>query len=129
MLGAAKASLTDISIFNSRTKNLEASLNLILKAIMANNAYEIAIVAIPNLKAIVVKNHRKDVYSALASIYSQSENNSLSIITTGFKSKQEMDTFLLRIIGGLIVPNKRLDIDIVREDIQKLIERHENKDA
>jgi len=126
-LGIANSSPSDISIFNTRGKNQEAVCNLVLKGMMGENAYEIDVVDQPRLKAICWKMLTKGAYHASATIYNQSENNSLHIMVNGCGSKRELDAVLAKTLGGMRLPEEKLDLGAVREDIRKIIDTYQRQ--
>lgn len=119
-----RSSPSDVSFFNARARNWEASSNQLMKGMMGEGLYEIGLVKPQRLKAIYWKSASNKLYQASAKIYNQNESNYFSIIVSRCGSKQELDETLLRTLGGISMPEKRLDLGIVQKDIRKIIDSY-----
>jgi len=129
-LAIFKSTPSDISLFNTRSKNKQASANQILKVLRVPSVglHEINIVNPDILKAICLKSEaRKRGYTASVHIYSQNEAMSFHIMLMNYNDKDRLDTDLIKILGGLNVPNHPLDIEIVEKDIKEIIEKFNAK--
>ena len=114
----------DISFFNSRNKNTTVLSNQILKAIAIPVGGISKILSINNgtLKALCILSEKRDKgYSATASVYSQNEKVSLTLILSGYEDQITLETDLLTVLDGIKMPDHMGDLEQVSKDINKLV--------
>jgi len=121
---------SDISILNSRNKNNQAAENQFFKALAIRMGClsEINIVNTDLLKSVCQKSERrKHGFSASVDIYSPNEAMVFTIFLTHYRDKGTLDSYLLRILGGIKVPNHPVDAEVVQKDIKAIIAKHSDK--
>ena len=128
-LAIVNSTPSDISILNKRSANSEAFANQILKTIgMQVLTYEVSIVNANGFKAVCEKSKKEEYgYMASAYIYSPNEAMSFTIMLMRYQDKDKLDTDLLTMLGGMEVPVQPQSIDIVEKDIQKIVDRFQEK--
>ena len=115
----------DISFFNSRKKNIAAATNQIAKAMAIPNGglRKVFVVNGSALKAISILSENRDTgYGAITSLYSPNKEVCISLILKNYQEKTTLESDLLSILGGIIVPNSMPDPDNVRKDIQNIVD-------
>jgi hypothetical protein len=129
-IATLKSSPADISFFKSRSTNEQSATNQILKAVSIpfGGFREINIVNPKILKAIIIKSEYRDKYgfSANISIYSQNEAASFSFMLKDYRNEDSFDADLLRILGGIKMPNHQLDPVTVKNDIAQIVRKNDS---
>jgi hypothetical protein len=118
---------SDISLFNTRQSNQQAFYNQILKSMSfpyaSFNENEINIINTTKLKAICEKSKGEKGYSAWIEIYSRNEAMTFSLSLLRYQDKDSFNNDILAILGGMEVPDHRLDIEVVDRDIKAIFEQ------
>ena len=120
---------SDISIFKTRSENSEAFANQILKTIsMYVSTYEVSIINTNGFKAVCEKSNEEEYgYMTSAYIYSLNESMFFTITLMNYQDKDKLDTDLLTILGGMEIPVQPQSIEVVEKDIQKIVDRFQEK--
>lgn len=122
-----KSSPTDVTLFNSRSNNMQAYLNQTLKIISVpiGGISEIYIVKPEIIKAtFFISEKRKNGYSAFADIYSQNERNFFSIMLGNYSDKNALKSDMLTILGGITVSDNVVDIEKSKQDISAAVHKY-----
>ncbi|HMK76717.1 MAG TPA: hypothetical protein VK568_11130 [Thermodesulfobacteriota bacterium] len=125
-LAVLKSTPADISIFNSRSKNKDALLNQILKAIGAPiyRFTKILSVNTGTLKAIcTISEKQKKGYTARADVFSQNEAVSFSVMLKDYKEVALLESDLFGILAGIKMPDRLPDEEQVGKDIKKTVSK------
>ncbi|MGA2516962.1 MAG: hypothetical protein ABSG44_10495 [Thermodesulfobacteriota bacterium] len=124
-LAIFNSSPADISIFHSRNKNMTALINLTLKAIYFHpgGIGKILAVNTRTLKALCVLSERKfeKGYVATAEVYNPNEAVHFLLILKGYKDQRTLEADLLTILGGIRMPDHKLDGSEVSKDITSIV--------
>ncbi|HYA13261.1 MAG TPA: hypothetical protein VEF33_02870 [Syntrophales bacterium] len=124
-LAIFNSSPADISIFHSRNKNMTALVNLTLKAIYFHpgGIGKILAVNTGTLKALCVLSERKykNGYVAWAEVYSPNEAVHFSLMLKGYGDQAALEGDLLTILGGIRMPDHKLDPSEVSKDIASIV--------
>ncbi len=115
---------TDISFFNSRNKNATALRNQTLKAVAMpkGGLSKVLTVNAGTLKALCILSEKNDKgCQAIAHVYSQNEEASVSLIFNYYKDKTTLEADLLAVLGGIKMPAHPGDPDQVSRDINSIV--------
>jgi len=118
---------SDISFFNSRSNNVQSSLNQTLKfiSIPQGGFDEVRIVDSGLLKAIcIISEKREKGYHAFVDVYSQNESSFFSIFLMRYKDKKTIDADLRNILGSIKITNNPTDIETATRDIQAIVRKY-----
>jgi hypothetical protein len=122
-----KSSPTDVTIFNSRSNNMQAYVNQTLKFISVpiGGISEIYIIKPEIIKAVFfISEKRKNGYSAFADIYSQNERNFFTIMLRNYSDKNVLMSDMLTILGGITVSDHVTEIEKSKEDINTVVRKY-----
>lgn len=117
----------DVSFFNSRSKNMAALTNQILKAIgiPIGGVSKILAVNTGTLKALCIISEKRDKgYTASVWVYSQNEKVSFDLLLIHYEDQTTLENDLLAILGGIKMPDRMCDFDRVSKDINRLVTQY-----
>ena len=119
-----KSTPADISFFNSRSKNMSAVSNQMVKvmAIPIGGISKVLTVDAENLKALcILSEQRKNGYHATVDVYSKDEKASLLLMFHAYKDVDTLETDILAVLGGMKMFDKIPDRKHVIKDINYIV--------
>jgi len=129
-LAICKSTPADISIFNSRSKNMRAFRNQICKAlgVPLGGTSKVLVVNTGTLKAICnISEKRKKGYTAKVHAFNQNETVSVNVWLMDYKEVGLLESDLLRILAGIRMPDHRPSISEVEGDIKSIVAKFKKK--
>jgi len=121
-LAAFKSTPADISVFNSRSKNIRAFINQVYKAACTAPVRQILVVDTGGLKAIcTIWRKQKKGYAATVHAFNQDETVSFHLMLLHYKETDLLERDLFGILAGISMPDHTPDADQVDKDIKKIV--------
>jgi hypothetical protein len=129
-LAIFKSTPADISVFNSRSKNIRAFINQILKAVSipVYGSTKILAVNTGTLKAICnISEKRKKGYTAIVRAFNQNETVSVNVMLKDYKEIGLLESDLFEILAGIRMSDRRSDKKEVERDIKSIVAKFKKK--
>jgi len=125
-----KSTPADISVFNSRSKNMRAFKSQICKplSVPMGGTSKILVVNTGTLKAICnISEKREKGYRAIVHAFNQDETVSVNVWLMHYKEVGLLESDLLGILAGIRMPDHRPDKKEVERDINSIVAKFKNK--
>jgi hypothetical protein len=129
-LAIFKSTPADISVFNSRSKNIRAFINQICKAIDTPLYRPTKILAVNTgtLKAICnISEKREKCYTAFVDAFNQNETVSVNVMLKDYKEVGLLESDLFGILAGIKMSDRRPDKKEVERDIKSIVAKFKKK--
>jgi len=123
-LAVFKSTPADISVFNSRSKNMRAFIYQVTKATCTAAVRPPKILAVDTggLKAIcTICGKQKKGYAATVQAFNQNETVSFELILMHYKDVALLESDLSGILAGIRMPDHRPDKSEVDRDIKNIV--------
>jgi hypothetical protein len=128
LLAMYNSTPADISIFHTRSRNMTAAANQILKFIsipIMGGLGSVYYVDTQTLKALcVVSEEFEKGYLAYASVYGKNEKSYANLTLHHYRDKAVLETDLFAILGGMRMPDHVNDSGRVEKDIDRIVKQY-----
>ena len=129
-LAISNSTPADISVFNSRSKNIRVFINQILKVVGVPLYRSTKILAVNTgtLKAICnISEKREKGYTAIVRAFNQNETVSVNVMLKDYKEVGLLESDLLGILAGIRMPDHRPDKSEANRDIKNIVTKFKKK--